>query len=271
MFAGTAATLVVSVAILCGMWYWRSLRAPKLAETDTIVVADFDNRTGDPVLDDTLMEALKVDLDQSPYLNVVPDQKISEALKLMSRNPGQRLTGEMARELCQRVSGDALLQGSIANLGSEYVVVLRVTNCANGDSLASEQARAESKEKILPSLDTAASGLRGKLGESLGSIKKYDTPVEQASTPSLAALQAYSAGVKAWVDRGDEAAIPFYKRAIELDPNFAMAYAHLGTAYNDIGMDEPASVNCKKAFELRDRVSEREALHRIALLHDCDG
>jgi eukaryotic-like serine/threonine-protein kinase len=261
MLAGIAATLVVSVAILGGMWYWRSLRAPKLAETDTIVVADLDNRTGDPALDDTLREALKVDLDQSPYLNVVPDQKISEALKLMSRNPGQRLTGEMARELCQRVSGNALLQGSIANLGSEYVVVLRVTNCATGDSLASEQARAESKEKILPSLDEAASGLRGKLGESLGSIKKYDTPVEQASTPSLAALQAYSAGVKAWVDRGDEAAIPFYKRAIELDPNFAMAYAHLGTAYNDIGMDEPAAENCKKAFELRDRVSERERLY----------
>jgi len=161
MLAGIAATLVVSVAILGGMWYWRSLRAPKLAETDTIVVADLDNRTGDPALDDTLREALKVDLDQSPYLNVVPDQKISEALKLMSRNPGQRLTGEMARELCQRVSGNALLQGSIANLGSEYVVVLRVTNCATGDSLASEQARAESKEKILPSLDEAASGLRG--------------------------------------------------------------------------------------------------------------
>jgi DNA-binding winged helix-turn-helix (wHTH) protein/predicted Zn-dependent protease len=258
---------VALAAILAGAWHWRSRPAPKLTEKDTIVVADFENRTGDPVLDDTLKQALTVDLDQSPYLNVVSDRKISEALKLMGRDPGQRLTGEVARDLCQRLSSNAILQGSIANLGNQYVVVLTATNCATGDSLASEEASADSKEKILPAVDKAASSLRAKLGESLDSIEKYDTPVEQASTPSLAALQAYSAGINTWKSGGDggdhsnEAAIPFYQRAIELDPNFVMAYAHLGQSYSNLGVENLAIENMNKAFKLRDRVSERERLY----------
>jgi DNA-binding winged helix-turn-helix (wHTH) protein len=262
-----AATLVTSAAV-GGALYLRSHRAPKLTEKDTIVVADFENRTGDPVFDDTLKQALTVGLDQSPYLNVISDQKIGEGLKLMGRDSGQRITSEVARDLCQRVRGNALLQGSIANLGSQYVVVLAVTNCATGNSLASEQVRAESKEKILPALDKAASDLRGKLGESLGSIEKYDTPMEQATTPSLAALQAYSAGVKMWATKGNEAAIPFYKRAIELDPSFAMAYARLGQAYDNLYVQGPAIENSKKSFTLRDGVSERERFYIDSRYYD---
>jgi DNA-binding winged helix-turn-helix (wHTH) protein/tetratricopeptide (TPR) repeat protein len=263
-----AATLVLSVAVAGGTWYRRSHQPPKLTEKDTIVVADFENRTGDPVFDDTLKQALAVDLDQSPFLNVVSDRKISEGLKLMSRDPGQRLTGEIARELCQRVSSNALLQGSIANLGSQYLVVLAVTNCATGDTMASEQVRAESKEKILPAVDNAASSLRRKLGESLTSIERYATPVEQATTPSLAALQAYSEGVKTWGIKGNQAAIPLYKRALELDSNFAMAYAHLGQAYENLGVDALATENLNTAFRLRDRVSEREKFYIDSRYYD---
>lgn len=255
------ATLILLVVAVGGAWFWRFHRAPKLTEKDATVVADFENRTGDSVFDDTLKQALTVGLDQSPYLNVVPDQKIGDALKLMGRDAGQRFTGEIARDLCQRVSGNALLQGSIASPGSQYVVVLTVTNCATGDSLAAEQVRAESKEKILPALDKAASNLRGKLGESLGSIEKYDTPMEQASTPSLAALQAYSSGVKIWATKGNAAAIPYYKGAIDLDPNFAMAYAHLGQSYANLGVEKLAIENLSKAFSFRGLVTERERFY----------
>lgn len=255
-----ATTLMLSVTV-GGIWYRRFHEVPKLTEKDTIVVADFDNRTGDAVFDDTLKQALMVGLDQSPYLNVVSDQRIGETLKLMGRDTGQRVTGEVARDLCERVRGNALLQGSIASLGNQYLVVLTVTNCATGDLLALEQGRTESKEKILPELDKAASRLRGKLGESAGSIEKYDTPMEQASTPSLAALQAYSAGVKIWATTGNAAAIPFYKGAIELDPNFAMAYARLGQSYANLAVEKLASENLSKAFSLRNRVTERERFY----------
>jgi eukaryotic-like serine/threonine-protein kinase len=260
LWIGVGAVVLLTVLAAGGYFYFH--RASRvLTEKDAIVIADFDNKTGDPVLDDTLKQALAVDLDQSPYLNVVSSQKVSETLKMMGQGPAQRLTPDVARDLCQRVSGNARLQGSIANLGNQYVVVLNASNCATGDSLASEQVRAESKEKILSALDQAASRLRGKLGESLGSVEKYATPVEQASTPSLAALQAYSAGLKAWDEKGNEAAIPFHKRAIELDPNFAMAYAHLGQAYANLGVEDLATQNMKRAFALRDRVSERERLY----------
>ncbi len=264
MWMSAAAVALTAVLAAGGYYYFHRAKpkaTPTLTEKDTIVLADFDNKTGDPVLDDTLKQALAVDLDQSPYLNVVPDRKISEGLKLMGRDGTQRLTAEVARDLCQRLNSNAMLQGSIANLGNQYVVVLTVTNCATGDSLASEQVRVESKEQILPALDKAASSLRGRLGESLGSIEKYATPVEQASTPSLAALQAYSAGLKAWEDKGNEAAVPFYKRAIELDPNFAMAYAHLAQAYANMGVENLSIENSNKAFKLRDQVSERERFY----------
>jgi serine/threonine protein kinase/tetratricopeptide (TPR) repeat protein len=252
--------LLLAASIAAG-FYYRWHQPKPLSEKDTIVLADFDNKTGDPVLDDTLKQALAVDLEQSPYLNVVPDRKISETLKLMGRNPDQRLTPDVARELCQRLNSNAMLQGAVANLGKQYVMVLKVTNCATGDSLAAEQVRADSKEQLLPTLDKAASSLRAKLGESVGSIDKYATPVEQASTPSLAALRAYSAGVKAWQDKGNEAAIPFYQRAIQLDPNFAMAYARLAQVYENIGTENLAIENSNKAFKLHDQVSERERFY----------
>jgi eukaryotic-like serine/threonine-protein kinase len=253
--------VVVTALAAAGYFFFFHRTTPRLAEKDTIVLADFDNKTSDPVLDDTLKQALAVDLEQSPYLNVVADQKISETLKLMGRTPDQRLTAQIARELCRRLNSNAMLEGSIANLGSQYVLVLKVTNCATGDSLAAEQVRTESKEQVLPALDKAASSLRAKLGESVGSIEKYATPVEQASTPSLAALQAYSAGVKAWEDKGNLAAIPLYQRAIQLDPNFAMAYAHLGQCYANVGVENLAIENSNQAFKLHDHVSERERFY----------
>jgi serine/threonine protein kinase len=248
----------LSAVLIAAGLYYRSHQTKPLTEKDTIVLADFDNKTGDPVLDDTLKQALAVDLEQSPYVNVVPDRKIGETLKLMGRNPHQRLTADVARELCQRLNSNAMLEGSIANLGNQYIVVLKVTNCATGDSLASEQLRAEGNEQVLPALDKAASSLRAKLGESLGSIAKYDTPIVQASTPSLPALQAYSSGVKAGTDKGHLAAIPFFKRALEVDPNFAMAYLALANIYSDLGIDSLAIENSTKAYKLRDRVSEKE-------------
>jgi eukaryotic-like serine/threonine-protein kinase len=262
-------TLALAVAAIAGGFqFWRSHQTPKLTEKDTLVVADFDNRTGDPVFDGTLKEAMAVDLEQSPYLNIVSGQKISEALKLMSRDPGLPITGDFARDLCQRVNGNAMLQGSIANLGKQYVVVLTTINCATGDSLGAEQFRAESKEKILPAMDKAAASLRSRLGESLGSIEKYAMPVEQASTPSLAALQAYNAGLKALDEKGNVAAIPFFKRATELDPNFAMAYSHLGQASSDAGIAGPPYDDTTKAFGLRDRTSERERFYIDSSYYD---
>jgi len=260
VWTGVAAVALLAILAAAGYLYFHRA-TPKLTEKDSIVLADFDNKTSDTVFDNTLKQALAVDLDQSPFLNVVSEQKMNETLKLMGREPGQRLTAEVARDLCQRVSGSAMLEGSIANLGNQYVLVLQATNCATGDSLASEQVRVDGKEQVLPALDKAASGLRGKLGESLSSIAKYATPVAQASTASLAALQAYSEGLKAWDEKGSPAAIPFYKRAIELDPHFAMAYAHLGWAYANLGTDNLAIENCTKAFKLRDQVSESERFY----------
>ncbi len=260
-FRRTLVSVLLLTSVIAAGLYYRSHQSKPLTEKDTIVLADFDNKTGDAVFDDTLKQALTVDLDQSPYLNVVPDRKITEGLKLMGRDPGQRLAGDVARDLCQRVNSKAVLQGSIAKLGNQYVIVLEATNCATGDFLASEEARAGSREQILAALDKAASSLRGKLGESLGSVEKYATPVEQATTPSLAALQAYSAGLKAWERKGSEEAIPFFKRAIELDPKFAMAYAHLGQVLANIGADNDAYEASTKAFKLRDGVSERERFY----------
>ncbi len=263
---------VALVAVLGTASYVFFHRAPpKLTEKDTIVLADFDNKTGNAVFDDTLKQALAVDLEQSPFLNVVSDQKISETLKLMGLPSSQRLNAEVARDLCQRVNSKAMLQGSIANLGDQYIVVLKATNCATGDSLGAEQVRAESKERILPALDKAASSLRVTLGESLSSVAKYTTPAEESTTTSLAALQAESEGIKAWQERGNEAAIPFYKRAIELDPNYAMAYAHLAAAHFNMGAGGSATDNIKKAYQLRDRVSERERFYIESLYYLIEG
>jgi tetratricopeptide (TPR) repeat protein len=255
-----AAAVILLAGAVGGRWYLRPRPTPPSAVKSTILLADFDNKTGDSVFDDTLKQALAVDLEQSPYFSLVSDQKVAEALRLMGRGTGERFTPELARDVCQRISANAVLQGSVASLGNEYVVVLKATQCATGDSLGAEQIRVQGKEQLLPALDKAITSLRGKLGESLSSTSKYSTPLEQATTPSLEALQAYNAGLKAWDAKGNLAAIPFFKRALELDPNFALVYAHLGQTYANMG-DDAAGEYIDKAFQLRGRVSERERFY----------
>ena len=249
----------VAVALVAGGALWLSRgRATTLSERDTIVIADFENRTGDVVFDETLKQALIVDLDQSPFLNILSDRRVLATLRLMGRSPEQPVTGEVARELCQRVGSKAMLAGSISALGNEYVIGLNAINCATGDTLAAEQARASSKGDVLKAVDDSSSALRTKLGESLASVQRFATPIEEATTSSLEALKAYSIGRRAGLTKGAVAAIPHEQRAVELDPNFAVAYSGLVVAYNNAGQATRAIENAKKAFALRERVSERE-------------
>jgi eukaryotic-like serine/threonine-protein kinase len=250
------------IALVAGGLYYRSyLSKPKpLTDKDTIVLADFDNKTGDPVFDDTLKTALNVSLNQSPFLNVLSDSNVAKTLKLMTRPPDTRLTPDVARELCQRAGSKAYIAGSIASIGAQYVLGLKVTNCQSGDALAQEQATAPSKEKVLDTLGAAASKLRGELGESLASVQKLDTPLEQATTSSLEALQAYSLGAKAFREGGPTADLPYSQRAIALDPSFAMGYLGVGNDYNDLSQTGRARDYFTKAFQLREHASEREKL-----------
>jgi serine/threonine protein kinase/tetratricopeptide (TPR) repeat protein len=252
------ASVVIVAALVASGLYLRSRSATTLTEKDTIILADFTNTTGDSVFDDTLKQGLSVSLSQSPFLNFVPNQKVGETLKLMGRSPGDRLTPEVAREICVRTNGTAMLAGSISTLGSQYVIGLNALNCSSGNVLAQEQVQAAAKEQVLTALDKAATSLRAKLGESLSTVQKYDVPLEQATTPSLEALQAYSSALRAVGEQGDATAIPFYKRAIELDPKFAISYVGLGLSYTNLGELGLASENLQKAYELRERVSERE-------------
>jgi eukaryotic-like serine/threonine-protein kinase len=256
-----AAVLLVGGAVI---FYSLRSRASHLGEKDSILLADFVNTTGDSVFDGTLKEALAVELEQSPYLNVTPESRIREALKFMGRSSDERLTKEVAREICLREGIKAMLTGSISSLGSHYVIDLNATNVQTGDSIAREQAEAESKEAVLKGLDNAASNLRGKLGESVASIQKFATPLEQATTSSLEALQAFTLGQDAHRKLGDPDAIPHLKRAIELDPNFAMAYATLGVVYSNQTQGTLSEQNLRKAFELKDRASEHERLYVTA-------
>jgi len=256
-----AGAAVVVAALAVGAYFYFH-RAPMLTEKDTIVLADFTNTTGDAVFDGTLRQGLTVQLEQSPFLSLLSEQRIQQALRLMGQPPDGRLTPEIARDLCQRTESAAVLDGSIASLGSQYVLGLRAVNCRTGDSLAQEQATADGKERVLKALGEAAVKLRSKLGESLNTVQKFDTPIEQATTPSLEALQAYSMGRKTLVAKGDNAAaVPRFQRAIRLDPNFAMAYASLGTSYGNLGETSLAAENTRKAYELRERVSEREKFY----------
>jgi eukaryotic-like serine/threonine-protein kinase len=256
------AVFVVIAAIALG-FYLRSRSATPaakgtpLTEKDTVVLADFDNTTGDPVFDDALKQALGVELGQSPFLNILSDRKVAQTLKLMGRPSTDRITREVAAELCLRTGSKAFILGSISNLGGQYVIGIDAIGCSTGDTLAREQEQAAGKQNVLKVLDTAASKLRTQLGESLASVQKFDVPVE-ATTPSLEALKAFSMGVTTFRAKGNAEAIPFYKRAIELDPNFAVAYASLGVVYNNLGQASLAAENLKKAYDLRDRVSERE-------------
>ncbi len=257
-YIAAVAALVV-VAAVAGFFLRKSSRS--LTEKDSILLTDFVNTTGDPVFDGTLKQALAVQLEQSPYLNVFPQDRVRDTLKFMGRSPDERLTPDLARDVCQREGIKAVLNGAISSIGTQYVVDVNAVNCQTGDSLAREQVQADKKEQVLGAVGKAASSLRGKLGESLASVQKFDAPVEEATTSSLEALKAFSLG-EAERDKGDElSAIPFYKRAVGLDPNFAVAYARLGQTYANTGQAELGIENTKQAFERRERTSELEKLY----------
>ncbi|MDQ1389984.1 MAG: eukaryotic-like serine/threonine-protein kinase [Acidobacteriaceae bacterium] len=251
-----SAALALTVLAVGSYLYFH--RTPKLMGEDMLVLADFANTTGDPVFDDTLKQAISVQLAQSPFLNILSNARTRATLKLMAKAPDSRLAPDVASDLCQRAGGKAYISGSIASLGSQYVIGLQAINCKTGDPLAQEQVTAENKEHILKALDEAATKLREKLGESLSTVEKFDAPLDQATTPSLEALKALSGGVKTLQEKGSAAAIPFFKHAIELDPNFAAAYQALGISYSNLREPGLATENLQKAYDLRDKVSERE-------------
>jgi DNA-binding winged helix-turn-helix (wHTH) protein/tetratricopeptide (TPR) repeat protein len=239
--------------------FWLSLhRRPVLTDKDTIVLADFSNTTGDPIFDGTLRQGLSVQLEQSPFLSLVSERRMHETLQMMGRQADARLSPGTAREICERTGSAAFVEGSIARLGNQYVLGLRAENCRNGDVLAEEQAQAASKEDVLKALDNTAIPLRRNLGESLSSVQKYATPLQEATTPSLEALKAFSLGRKTFDEMGSAASLPFFKRAVELDPNFAMAYRALAGVYGRLGQQGRKAENIRKAYALRDKVSERE-------------
>jgi eukaryotic-like serine/threonine-protein kinase len=260
------AAFVIVVGLIAGGIYYRSSllslfsHSKPLTDKDTVVLADFDNKTGDAVFDDTLKTALNVSLNQSPFLNVLSDSNVAKTLKLMTKPRDTKLTPDLARELCQRAGSKAYIAGSIATLGSQYVLGLKVVNCQSGDVLAQEQATAAGKEKVLATLGEAASKMRGELGESLASVQKLDVPLEQATTSSLEALQALSLGGKAEREKGGAATLPYDQHAIELDSNFALAYWAVGSTYYSLGELARAREYYAKAFELRDHASEREKM-----------
>ena len=255
-----AGVVIVAVVIAAAL-YFRSHSATPLTGKDTVVLADFANTTSDPVFDGTLKQALGVDLEQSPYLQVIPQSRVQQTLGFMGRQPNERLTNDVARELCQRVGSKAMLSGSIASLGSQYVLTLNAISCQSGDSLAQEQAQAASKEQVLAALGGAVSKMRGRLGESLASIQKYDVPINQVTTSSLEALKAFAMGNAEFDQEREIQSLTYYKRAVELDPNFAWVYARMGIIYANSGENEKAIEATRKAYELRDRVSEREKLY----------
>jgi tetratricopeptide (TPR) repeat protein/predicted Ser/Thr protein kinase len=260
---GRRAKLVIPVLLVAllvgGIAYYRSRQTNLLTEKDTIVLAGFDNRTGDPVFDDTLRQGLAVQLEQSPFLGLVSERKVGETLTLMGRPAGSKLTPEVAREVCQRVGSRAMLAGSVTGLGSQYVIGLKAVDCSTGDVLAEAQEQAASKEAVLKALDRAAVSLRAKLGESLSTVQKYATPLE-ATTPSLEALKAYSLARRTEDAKGPTAALPFYKHAVDLDPNFALAYADLASVYRNLNQAGRAQESLSKAYDLRKKVSEWERL-----------
>jgi eukaryotic-like serine/threonine-protein kinase len=253
--------VVVLIVLAAAGYYLRSRSSAKLTEKDSVLLADFVNTTGDAVFDGTLKQALAVQLEQSPYMNIVPDQTVRNALQFMGRSKDERVTGSVAREICEREHIKAMLSGSIAALGSEYVVAIDATNCATGDSLAREQVTAASKEAVLPAVGKAASNLRGKLGESLASVQKFDTPVTEATTSSLEALKAFAAADQMRNGGGEAESIPLFLRVVELDPNFALAWARLAAIYNNIGEEDRGVDAARKAFDLRERVSDKERFY----------
>jgi serine/threonine protein kinase/tetratricopeptide (TPR) repeat protein len=256
--------IVVAIVVVAGATYFylRTTRAAKLTDKDTVVLAEFANTTGEAVFDGALRQGLASQLEQSPFLNLLSDEKIAQTLALMQQSKDARLTSQLARDVCQRTASAATIEGSISNLGTQYVVGLKAVNCRNGDQMAAEQTTANGKEQVLKSLGEAASKIRQKLGESLATLQKYDAPPESVTTASLDALAAYSLGVQHMVVKGDYAAgVPLFQRAIDLDPNFAMAYARMGTSYFNLGLNTKAEDSLRKAYQYRDRGSDREKFY----------
>jgi DNA-binding winged helix-turn-helix (wHTH) protein len=252
-----AAVLFV-FAIVAGVVYLRVHAAPKLTSKDTIVLAEFANSTGDSVFDGTLKQALSIQLEQSPFLNVLSEDRIADTLKLMNRPANERITREIAKEVCLRTNGKALLAGTIATVGDRYLIGLKAVNCQTGDTLASAEAEADSRNRVLQALSQVGTQLREKLGESLPSVHKFNQPLEEATTPSLEALQAYTQGMKIQEEKGVDAGLPYFERAIQLDPNFAIAYAALGLAQKELFENSLKIRNITRAYALRDRASQRE-------------
>jgi eukaryotic-like serine/threonine-protein kinase len=260
--------LALAVIVTAGAIFFFRHRAPALTEKDSVLIADFTNATGDPVFDGTLKQALAVQLGQSPYLNIVSDARVRQALQFMNRSPDERVTATLARNVCQRENLKAMLSGSITSLGSKYVLNVEALNCQNGESLAREQQQADSREQVLSAVTKMATAMRAQLGESLASIQKLDKPFEQATTSSLEALKAYSLAWEARERGGDEPAIPLLRKAVEIDPSFAIAHAVLGTAYDNTGESAAGKAECERAYELRDRASERERLYILKSYYD---
>ncbi len=251
---------VPALALIGILFYWHSQNASALMERDTVVLADFENSTGNPVFDDTLKQALRIQLEQSPFLNLVDDHRVIATLKLTGRSAGDRLTPDVARDVCQRMGSKAMLTGSIDELGTQYVIGVKAVNCVSGDLLTEAQEQAQNKEGVLKALDRAATNVRHRLGESLHSVENFAMPVEEATTSSLEALKAYSLARKMFTLKGDTAALPFCKQAVELDPNFAMAYQLMASVYTNLNEVGLARETERKAYELRGKVSEREKL-----------
>jgi len=256
--------VALTIIVLAVSAYFYLHRAPKLTQKDTVVLADFANTTGDPVFDGTLRQGLSSQLEQSPFLSLLSDQRITQTLSLMAQPKDARLTPELAREVCQRNTSAAVLDGTIAQIGTQYLLTLKAVNCSNGDTLASTEAQASDKNHVLDALGKVASEIRSKLGESLASVQDYDVPAEKVTTPSLEALKAYTLGRQENLKTEHSAAVPLFQRAISLDPNFAMAYAALGTSYYNLEEIVPAAENTRKAYELRERVSEREKFYIVS-------
>jgi tetratricopeptide (TPR) repeat protein/predicted Ser/Thr protein kinase len=254
-----AVVLIIGLAV--GGWLFYSRKAHALTEKDTIVLGDFANTTGDAVFDGTLRQGLQVQLEQSPFLSIVPGQQVQQTLKLMGQPADAKLSPEISREVCQRTGSKAVIDGTISQIGTQYSLILKAVNCSDGESLSSTEAEASDKSHVLEALAKAGSEIRNKLGESLSTVQKFDTPLIPATTPSLEAFQAYSLGRTLMMKDDNAAAVPFFQRAINLDANFAMAYASLGTSYGNLGQTNLAAESTKKAYELRERVSERERLY----------
>ena len=261
---GIAAVVLLLGAGAAAYFAFSGESAPVLEEGTEVIIADFVNTTGDSVFDGTLRQALAVKIAESPYLDVYPQDKMIETLQLMERSTEEKVTPEVAREICQRRGVKAMLSGEVANLGANFIVTLNAIDCGTGELLVGEQVEAKSKEEVLAALGTAVTRMRGQLGESLASVEKYDVPIEQATTPSLEALEAFSQAAEQRMKGKDFQAIPFFERAIELDPGFALAHGRLGTAYNNTNQTQKAHEHWQRAFELVDGVSEPERLYILA-------